>query len=132
MKGDRVLIDTSVWIDYFKGKNKQLSERVDDVLTFSEVFVPKIVIAELVQGSRSEGEISVIENFVKAFNIIYQTEDSWIKAGRLSYKMKRKGITIHLVDCYIAVLAAENKCMIFSLDEHFKAILKFTAIELMS
>lgn len=131
MKDKRVLIDTSVWIDYFRERDKLLCEKVDEVLSLSEVFVPKVVIAELIQGSVSEKEISVIEEFIDAFNVIDQTEDTWTKAGRLSFSMKRKGITVNLVDFYIAVLAHENNCLIFSLDTHFKDIKKFLRLELL-
>ena len=130
MKGDKVLIDTSVWIKYFKNGNDQFSERVDEVLTFSDVYVPKVVIAELIQGAKSEKEISVIEEFIDAFNIIDQTDKTWVNTGRLSFSMKRKGITVNLVDCYIALLANENNCKLFSLDEHFKSIKKFLRFEL--
>ena len=130
MRGDKVLIDTSVWIKYFKNGNDQFSERVDEVLTFSDVYVPKVVIAELIQGAKSEKEISVIEEFIDAFNIIDQTDKTWVNTGRLSFSMKRKGITVNLVDCYIALLANENNCKLFSLDEHFKSIKRFLRFEL--
>jgi len=130
VRGDKVLIDTSVWIKYFKNGNDQFSERVDEVLTFSDVYVPKVVIAELIQGAKSEKEISVIEEFIDAFNIIDQTDKTWVNTGRLSFSMKRKGITVNLVDCYIALLANENNCKLFSLDEHFKSIKKFLRFEL--
>ena len=130
MKDNRVLIDTSVWIEYFKNKNISLSEKVDETLTFYEVFVPKIVIAELIQGSRSEKEVKVIEEFLGAFNIVDHTEDTWINAGRLSFVMKRKGTTVNLIDCYISMLSIENNCRIFSLDEHFKSIKKFSKLEM--
>lgn len=130
MKDKRILIDTSVWIDYFRGRDKHLCERVDDILSFSEIFVPKVVIAELIQGAVSEREITVIGEFIEAFNVIDQKKDTWSKAGRLSFSMKRKGISVNLIDCYIAELANENSCMIFSLDTHFKDIKKFLRLEL--
>ena len=130
MNGERVLIDTSVWIKYFRNKPAGMSKKVDEILSKQEVYVPKIVIAELIQGAKSEREISVIEDFVEAFNIIDQKEDSWIKTGRLSFALKRKGKTINLTDCYIAVIANEYECQIFSLDEHFKDIQKGLNIHL--
>jgi tRNA(fMet)-specific endonuclease VapC len=130
MSGERILIDTSVWIEYFRDKSTSLSKKVEEFLEKQEIFVPKIVIAELIQGSKSEQEISVIEDFVDAFNVIDQMEDTWIKAGRLSYRLKKKGKRINLTDCYIAILAQENNCSIFSLDEHFKDIHKSADIGL--
>ncbi len=130
MKGEKVLIDTSVWIDYFKSTNNKIVEQVDEILTNAEVYVPKSVIAELIQGAKSEKEITVIEEFVNAFHIIDQSEDTWSKAGKLSYTMKRKGVTANLMDCYLAVIAQENNCKILTLDRHFKDIKKFLRIEL--
>jgi len=130
MKGEKVLIDTSVWIDYFKSTNNNIAEQVDEILNNAEVYVPKSVIAELIQGAKSEKEISVIEEFVNAFHIIDQSDDTWSKAGKLSYTMKRKGITANLMDCYLAVIAQENNCKILTLDRHFKDIKKFLRIEL--
>jgi predicted nucleic acid-binding protein len=130
MTGEKILVDTSVWIRYFKDKSAKFSGKVDDILSKQEVYVPKIVIAELIQGSKSEREVSIIEDFVNAFNIIDQKEDTWIKAGKLSFTLKKKGKTVNLTDCYIAVIAQEQGCQIFTLDEHFKEIQKALNIQL--
>jgi len=127
---DRVLIDTSIWIDYFRGGNEEILKKTDQLLSYASVYVPKVVMAELIHGAKSEKEVAVIESFVEAFNIIDQTENTWIKAGRLSFSMKRRGVHVNLVDCYIAVLAEEYHCKIFSLDEHFKEIKRFLKIEI--
>lgn len=120
MSADRILIDTSVWIEYFRSKSSSVAQKVDRILEEDEVYVPKIIIAELMQGSKSIKELSIIEDFLDAFHIIDQKEDSWIKAGSLSYKLKKKGKNINLFDCYIAVIAQEYGCTIFSLNRHFK------------
>ena len=119
MNGKRVLIDTSVWIKYFRDKPGTFSTRVDEILSKHEVCVPKIVIAELIQGSRSEREISIIQDFMDAFSVIDQKEETWLKSGRLSFNLRKKGKTIHLTDCYIAVIAQEHGCQVYTLDEHF-------------
>ena len=131
MKDSRVLIDTSVWISYFRDSDAALSDRVSEMLASVEVCVPKVVIAELMQGARSEKEIAALEEFAEAFTIIDQTESSWLQAGKLSYTLKRKGATVHLVDCYIAVLAEEHRCAILTLDRHFTDIKQALPIELL-
>jgi len=130
MNVDKILIDTSAWIEYFKDKSAGLSKRVDEILSKYEVYVPKVVIAELIQGSKSEREVSIVEDFVDAFNIIDQKEDTWIKAGKLSFNLKKKGKNVNLTDCYIAVIAQEYDCQILSLDFHFKDIQKSFNIRL--
>ena len=122
MSADKILIDTSVWIEYFRGKSSSVAQKVDGFLEKDEICVPKIVIAELTRGSKSKKELSVIEDFFDAFHIIDQKENSWIRAGNLSYRLKKKGKNINLFDCYIAVIAQEYGCTIFSLNRHFKEI----------
>jgi predicted nucleic acid-binding protein len=128
---DKVLIDTSVWISYFKASDPILVGLVENIMTVGEICVPKVILAELTQGARSEQEVSTIREFIGAFTIIDQKEQSWGKAGMLSFQMKRKGISIHLVDCYIAVIAYENQCRLLTLDKHFKEIKRFLGIELL-
>lgn len=130
MSAEKILIDTSVWIDYFRNKSSTISQKVDKILSEHEVYVPKIVLAELIQGAKSEREISIIEEFVDAFNIIDHKEDTWIKAGKLSYKLKKKGKSLNLTDCYIAVIVQEYNCKIFTFDEHFKEIQKVFGIQI--
>ncbi len=122
MSAEKILIDTSVWIEYFRSKSSLIAEKVDRILDEGEVCVPKIVIAELMQGAKSTKELSIIGDFIEAFTVIDQREDTWIKAGRLSYNLKKKGKKIHLLDCYIAVIARENGCKIFTLNRHFQDI----------
>ena len=120
----------SVWIDYFKGQNCYIVNLMDAILTKNSIYVPKVVIAELMQGCKSEKEISVVEEFLDAFYIIDNSEDTWMKAGKLSFSMKKQGKTVNLIDCYISVIASENDCAVFTLDKHFDDIKNFIKIKL--
>jgi hypothetical protein len=130
MIGEKILFDTSIWINYFRNKIPALSKQADDIISRNEIYVPKIVIAELIQGSKSEREVAAIKDFVDAFHIIEEKEDTWIKAGELSYSLKIKGKGVNLADCYIAIMAQQHNCRIFTLDEHFKEIRIAIGIEL--
>ncbi len=131
MNDEKILVDTSVWIDYFKGQNYHIVNLMDAIFAKSNIYVPKVVIAELIQGCKSEKEISVIEEFLDAFFIIDNSENTWIKAGKLSFSMKKQGKTVNIVDCFISIIAQENDCLIFTLDKHFKDIKNFIKIKLM-
>lgn len=128
----RVLIDTSVWIAYFQAHAPAgVLEKVDELLSDGDIHVPKIVLAELIQGAHSEKNLEVIREFVEAFTIIGEGTDTWLEAGRLSFTLKKKGKTINLADCYIAILAKEHKCSILTLDKHFKEIQKETGLKML-
>ncbi len=128
---DKLIIDTSVWITYFQaGPPGRITALVDEMLDTGDIHVPKIVLAELIQGAHSEKEITIIRDFLDAFRDIGEREDTWLEAGGLFYALKKKGKTVNPADCYIAVLAAENNCSILTLDRHFKDIQKERRIKL--
>jgi predicted nucleic acid-binding protein len=127
---ERILVDTSVWIEYFRNQSPVFVGYVAEVVKTREICVPRIILAELMQGAKSEKELSVIAEFMGAFSIIDQTDQTWIKAGRLSYELRKKGKNVNLTDCYIAVIAQENSCTLFTLDRHFKDIRQYTGIDL--
>ena len=52
--------------------------------------------------------------------------------SKISYNLKKKGKFVNLTDCHIAVIAQENSCRIFTLDEHFKDIQKSLNISLIN
>lgn len=131
MNADRILVDTSVWVEYFRGGNPNLSARLDELIEKGRICIPAIVLAELIQGAKTEPERRTIEDLKDAFTVIDQKEDTWIEAGKLSYDLRRKGKSIHLTDCYIAIIARENGCVIFTRDTHFRDIGEILDIRLL-
>ena len=130
---DKVLIDTSVWIDYLQGSAREgLRQLVDDLLDGKEILAPKLVIAELIHGARTEKDIEIIREFLEAFTIVGENEGTWLNAGRLSFDLKKKGKTINLADCYISVIAQEHRAAVLTLDRHFKDIQKEIGLELIA
>lgn len=130
MSVDRVLIDTSVWVDYLRGDTPPVAEKLDGLIEAAEILVPKIVLAELLQGAKSDRDAAAVMELPEAFKIVDQGPNTWIEAGRLSRRLRARGQTIHLVDCYIAVIAEENGCAVFTLDEHFREIAKVLPLRL--
>jgi hypothetical protein len=122
MNAERILVDTSVWIDYFRNQSADFVDFVAEIVKHHEICVPRIVLAELMQGAKSEKELAVIADFIEAFTIIDQTDQTWVNAGMFSNEIRKKGKNINLTDCYIAVLTQENNCAVFTLDRHFKDI----------
>lgn len=131
MSVDRVLVDTSVWVDYLRGDSPLIAEKLDGLIAAAEICVPKIVLAELLQGAKTDRDAAAVEELTEAFTIVDQGPETWVKAGQLSRRLRGRGKTIHLVDCYIAVVAEENACAVFTLDEHFRQIAKVLPLRLL-
>lgn len=117
----KVLVDTSVWIEFFR-KREPLHGAMLELLDADRVCCTGLILGELMQGAKSERELSVIRDFIHVFEFLSETPLLWEKAGRLSYTLRRKGVTVGLADCFIAISANEAGAQIFTLDSHFETI----------
>ena len=125
----RVLIDTSVWIEFFRQRepyHSMVTKLIDD----DQAVCCGIILAELMQGAKSDKELAVLDDFPKVFTFIPETAELWAAAGKLSGKLRRKGITVGLSDCFIATAAASVKVQVATLDSHFEVLGKPAGITL--
>jgi len=128
-----VLIDTSIWIGYFRGQ-EEIHSRVNELIDSGTVRCLKLIIAELIQGAKTEKEVDVMKDLADVFPVLSEGPDSWVKAGILAFQLRadpdssgrpigrKAGKNIGLSDCYIATVARESNAVIYTLDRHFKEI----------
>lgn len=122
MSAKLVLIDTSAWIEYLKKTSHRVTKETESAIFLNTAAACQLVLAELIQGARSEKEVEVIRNLALVVKILKESETTWQDAGLLANKLRRQGKTLSLIDCYLAVLAKENKAAILTLDKHFSII----------
>jgi len=118
---DKVLVDTSAWIDFFRKKEPCYS-KVLKLLDRDQICCIGMVLAELIQGARSAEEIRALKDFTHVFTFLEESPKLWEKAGELSFLLKKSGWQTGLSDCYIATVANKNKAGILTLDNHFNLI----------
>lgn len=126
---DKVLVDTSAWIEFFR-KREPYYSTILEFIDNDRVCCIGIVLAELLQGAKSEKELKVLKEFLYVFEFIPETSLFWEKAGELSYMLQRRGKSIGLSDCYIAVTTKINNTKLLTLDKHFKTIKNETGLNL--
>lgn len=126
---DKILVDTSAWIEFFRKKapyHKAVLEMIDNRC----VCCTGIVLAELMQGAKSQKELDVLKEFLHVFDFLPDSTELWEKAGELSFSLRLKGETVGLADCYISVVANSNNAKLYTLDKHFEIISKETNLDL--
>ena len=117
-----VLVDTSIWIEYFNKPDSRAGESLENLLKERRVFCAGVVLTELLQGAKIEREFKLILESVTALPFLETKLTTWIDAGRISFSLRKKGITIPVTDIILASLALESHCLIFTLDPHFNKI----------
>jgi predicted nucleic acid-binding protein len=111
------IVDTSIWIDYFRGGNN--SEELDFLIDENLIAINDLILAELVPYLK-------IRNQQKIISLLYniKTLDLLINWGQIiefQLKCLRSGLNgTGIPDLIIAQNAKQNLCEIYSLDNHFK------------
>jgi hypothetical protein len=123
----RVLVDTSVWIDYFRtGEN---SQALDHLLDADAVVVNDLVLTELIPFLRLRKQPAVI----KLLNKLPQrplTID-WQEIREFQFRCLKAGINgVGIPDLLIVQNARQSECGIFSLDSHFKKMRDIFELEI--
>lgn len=122
MTGSRCLLDTSVIIQAFR-KDNAIVQRLDEL---AEVFVPIIVIGELLYGafksSNSKRNIEQILNFLESCTIAELNVNTAINYGKIKAELQQKGKPIPENDIWIAAVAQQYQLSVFTTDNHFQEI----------
>ena len=113
----------SIWIEYFNHRDSENGEALEGLVREDWVAITGAVVTELLQGARQQSEFdAILDSIVALERFLDTTLNTWIEAGRLSYCLRKKGVTVPTIDVIIAGLAIERQCLIFSLDSHFDRI----------
>ncbi len=128
-----IVVDTSVLIDFFKGKATAPAERFRDIETSGTPYVlPLICGQELLQGARDEGEWSVLHEYLGTQRLLDVSHGwaSYTEAARIFFDCRRRGITVRSsVDCLIAQMTMEQNATLLHDDDDFDSIAKVRSLK---
>ncbi len=121
MKQKKVIIDTSIWIEYFRG-NSQNEGFIEKGLSEGSIYITGSIVSELLQGVKTQKEYDILSKCIEAIPFINCEYKDWITAGSISLNLRKKGITVPLTDIVIASVAMRINAKIYTLDKHFERI----------
>jgi len=124
-----IFVDTSIWIDYFHGKNPELTKIMLDLLEDDMIALPNIVMLELLTGTTKE-DFSNISRLLHALPIHKPSELTWTRIEDQIRISKSKGEQFSLTDLIIASITFEEKGKLWSKDKDFIRMQKLGFVKL--
>lgn len=122
-----VLVDTSVWIEYFRGSSNV--EQLDFLIEENLILTNDLILAELIPFLKLKNQrkvIKILKNIKKL-----KLHINWEDIITIQYNCLKSGINgIGLPDLIIAQNAFQNKCKLYTLDNHFQLLKKILNIAL--
>jgi predicted nucleic acid-binding protein len=128
-----LLVDTSVWVDYFNDHPSREAEQLAGALAADDPMVMLgLVATELLAGLRNDAEAGRIAGMLGAFDAVPAfTESDYRNAAGIYRKCRASGETVgSVVDCLIAQACLSHGYRLLSKDGDFRKIARNTPLRL--
>ena len=122
----RVLVDTSVWVDFLNGYPSRESNLLSSLIASDvDVCTCGVVVAEVFQGlKQSKGRKDLEKLFRKLIFLDASGFDPHLRAAELYRNLRARGRTVRsTIDCLIAIVAEAEGCYVLARDRDLTTIL---------
>ncbi len=124
------MLDTSVWIDYFRDNDKELNDFIDHLIDEDAIYINGIINSEILIGTKTENEYELIKNELHCFHYLELDKHVFSEISGIGFQLRRKGITVPLSDLIIAVQCSLHGLVLIQKDKHFEQIKKHLDLDL--
>ena len=116
-----ILVDSSVWIDYFRGEATPQAEMLDALLGNEPLVVGDLILAEVLQGFQGERDFNQAKQLLMSFEIIeIAGRDVAIQAARNFRTLRGHGVTVRkTIDTLIATRCINSGLILLHSDKDF-------------
>jgi len=117
------LVDSSVWIDYFRGTSTLQVARLDALLASEPVAIGDLMLAEVLQGFASDHDFNEVCRLLTGLTVVpIGGADIAVQAARNYRSLRALGVTVRkTIDCLIATCCIEGGYALLHDDRDFDA-----------
>ena len=121
-----VLVDTSVWVDYFNGVETPQSDQLDGLLGSGSILIGDLILAELLQGFATDRDYRRARNLLVDLPFVDMVgKDIAIAAADNYRKLRARGITVRkTIDVLIGTFCIAHGHDLLHSDRDFDAMEK--------
>ena len=126
-----VLVDTSVWIDFFGGRGTAPVVKLEGFLEESaDICTCGVILTEVLQGIRADSEYVRTLSRFNTFLYLEMSRGTFVKAAQIYRRLRRRGLTVSKpVDCMIAAVAIDHTVELLHNDRDFEPIAEICGLK---
>lgn len=126
-----IVVDSTVWADWFNGLESPEVERLERALDQEDVGVIPLILTEVLQGFRTDEDFERARSLLTRLPVLTLDVAGHVAAARLFRLLRRRGVTIRgTIDCVIAQSCIVAGVELLSTDRDFVAIARHTPLRL--
>ena len=121
-----ILVDTSVWIDFFAGRDSPHVATLECLIVDNEdLALCGIIMTEILQGIADDATHRRVRRYLSPLLMLPMPDTVFVRAADIYRKLRKTGITIRKSnDCIIAATALEHHGWLLHNDKDFTPIAK--------
>lgn len=126
-----MLVDTSVWVDFFNGHDSAEAQRLARAISEGEaIHLAGIIVTEILLGLRNDAAAARVGSALEAFDWLPEPRrEDYAEAAALYRRCRADGDTIRsTIDCLIARLCIRDEVPLLTKDRDFRAIARSTPL----
>ena len=126
-----ILVDSSVWIDYFNGLITRQTDYLDQILGKELIIVGDFILLEVLQGFKSNRDFEIARKLLEEFPIENMLgKEIALKTAQNYRLLRKKGITIRkTIDIIIGTFCNENNFTLLYSDRDFDPLVKYLGLK---
>jgi len=121
-----ILVDSSVWIDYFRGSLTAQTGKLDRLLGNQPLAIGDLILTEVLQGFNGDRAFNQAKNLLTALTVVeLGGQEVAIQAARNCRTLRRLGVTVRkTIDTVIATSCIESGHYLLHNDRDFDPFVK--------
>ena len=124
-----IVVDTSVWADWFNGRPSREVDRLGDALARQDAGLTPVILTEVLQGFRGDQDFERARALLVRLPVLTLDVEGHVAAARLFRRLRGRGITVRgAIDCIIAQTCIAADVELLSTDQDFAAIARHTRL----
>ncbi len=129
-----ILVDSTVWIDYFNNLSTPQTEKLNSLLDVEPLFIGDIILTEVLQGFRKDQDFQEAKRLLTALDVVdLGGQEIAIQAARNYRILRTYGVTIRkTIDSIIATRCIENGYDLLHNDRDFDPFEKYLGLIVVS
>ncbi|MBS1826449.1 MAG: PIN domain nuclease [Acidobacteria bacterium] len=125
-----ILVDSSVWVDYFRGTITAQTDKLDSLLGREPLAIGDLILAEVLQGFDSERDFKAAQRLLTSLLIVeIGGREIAVQAARNYRLLRRHGVTVRkTIDTMIATRCIESGFDLLHSDRDFDAFAAYLGL----
>ncbi len=129
-----ILVDSSVWIDYFNGKRSWQTDLLDHMLSNVPIIMGDLILTEVLQGFKSDKDYKAAKNYLSelpfrqmgGYNVAVQSAQNY-------RALRKKGVTVRkTIDVIIGTYCILEDLPLLHNDRDFEPLVSHLSLKILS